>query len=235
MLPFFREFQESKNIDVNRDGFYEHSRCFKTIDAEPFECLFLQDLAEKSFEMIDKNDLTVEHILLVMKALGKFHAVSLALKDQNPEKFWQIANGLSEQHFRPGNNSAFASMFNNASMTVINSITEDKDAHLLEAVLRIYERDQYDIVIDCVNANENEPYSVVNHGDMWSNNAMYKNNNKNKPRKVNLIDWQMSRYASPALDIIYFIFVSTTRELRGHNYNIYLKTYHESLSNHLIR
>lgn len=220
---------------VNRDGFYEHSRCFKTIDTEPFECLFLQDLAEKSFEMIDKNDLTVDHILLVMKALGKFHAVSLALKDQDPQKFSEIVNGLHEQHFRPGNNSDIANMFNNSAMTVIDAITDDKDAHLLEAVLKLYERDQYDILIDCVNGNQNEPFSVVTHGDMWSNNSMFRNNNKNKPKKVSLIDWQMSRYASPILDITYYIFVSTTRELRGHNYNVYLKTYHESLSNHLIR
>lgn len=185
--------------------------------------------------MIDKNDLTVEHILLVMKALGKFHAVSLALKDQNPEKLSEIVNGLDEHLFRPGNTSGFATMFNQAAMTVINSISDEKDAHLLEAVLRLYERDQYDILIDCVNANENEPFSVVTHGDMWSNNSMFKTNNKNMPKKVCLIDWQMSRYASPALDITYYIFVSTTRELRRHNYNVYLKTYHESLSNHLIR
>lgn len=64
---------------------------------------------------------------------------------------------------------------------------------------------------------------------------MFKFNNKKQPKKTCLIDWQMSRYASPALDIAYYIFISTKRELRGRNYNIYLKTYHDSLSNHLIR
>lgn len=167
MLTFFREFQESRNIVVNRDGFYEHSRCLKSIDEEPFECLFLQDLAEKNYQMIDKNDLTIEHILLVMKALGKFHAISLALKDQEPEKFAEIASELREHFFDPATSAGFPKIFNNAAMTVINAITDDKDSHLLEAVLRLYERNQFDIITDCVNAQAAEPFSVVTHGDMW--------------------------------------------------------------------
>lgn len=235
MLPFFREFQESRNIVVRKEGFHEYSVCFKSIDEEPFECLFLQDLSERNFQMIDKNDLTVEHVLLVMKALGKLHAISLALKDQQPEKFTEILDGLREQHFKHGYGSGLVTLYNNAAMSVINAITDDKDIHLLNSVLKLYEKNQFETLIDCVDANDSEPYSVVIHGDMWSNNTMFKNDKQNKPRKACFIDWQMSRYASPALDLTYYIFICTTRELRGRNYNIYLKTYHESLSNHLIR
>lgn len=235
MLPYFREFQESRNIVVKRDGFYEHSVCFKSIDEEPFECLFLQDLVERNYKMIDKNELTVEHILLVMKALGKLHAISLAAKDQQPEQFAEILSKLHENHFKHGYGSNLEALYNNSAMSVINAITDDKDIHLLNAVLKLYEQNQFDMIIDCVDANKSEPYSVVMHGDVWSNNTMFKNNKQNKPRKVCFIDWQMTRYASPALDIVYYIFLCTTRELRGRNYNIYLRTYHDSLSNHMIR
>ncbi|XP_055296755.1 uncharacterized protein LOC129565669 [Sitodiplosis mosellana] len=235
VLPCFREFQKSRAIVAGNDGFFEYPQCYKFLDAEPFECLFLQDVTEKGFEMINKDELTVEHILLVMQALGKLHAISFAMKDQQRDKFSDIVNGLHEHFFRHGYNAVVAEMHKNAAINVINAITDEKDSHLLEAVLKMYEISQFDILVNCVDANEAEPYSVVIHGDMWSNNTMFKVNKQNKPSKVCIIDWQICRYSSPVLDIVYYIFLSTTRELRGRNYNIYLKTYHESLSNHLIR
>lgn len=185
--------------------------------------------------MVNKNELTVEHILLVMKALGKLHAVSFAIKDQEPDKFTKLVNGLHENVFRHGYNENLQESYNNSAMVIINAINDEKDTHLLEAVLRLYETNQYDTLVNCTDSTEAEPYSIVVHGDMWSNNTMFKFNKQNKPRKICLIDWQLSRYGSPALDIVYYIFLNTTRELRGRNYNIYLKTYHESLSYHLIR
>lgn len=235
VLPYFQEFQESRDLIVDKDGFHEYSHCYKTIDIEPIECLFLQDLTNRNFTMINKWDVTIEHILLVMKALGKFHAISFALKDQEPEKFNGIVSGMKETIYRLGYNAAVVNGFNSAAMNTINSITDDKDAHLLEAVLRLYEQNQFDVILDCVNGSEGEPYSVLAHGDLWSNNTMFQCDEKNNPIKVCFIDWQICRYASPVLDIVYYIFCSTTRELRGRNYNIYLKTYHESLSNHILR
>lgn len=208
---------------------------YKSIDTELKECLFLQDLSRDNFAMVDKKAVTVEHILLVMKTLGKFHALSFALRNQQPEKFAEIISGLQETLFLHGYNQHLATLFNMAEMNVINSINDDQDAHLLDAVLRIYERNQFDIVVECVDGNACEPYSVVAHGDLWSNNTMFQCNEKNWPNNTCIIDWQMCRYASPALDILYYIFCSTTKELRGRNYNVYLKTYHESLSNHLLR
>ncbi|XP_031625580.1 uncharacterized protein LOC116342201 [Contarinia nasturtii] len=186
--------------------------------------------------MINKDELTVEHILLVMKALGKFHAVSFAMKDQKPHHFRKnVVKNLGEHFYRHGHNLDLARMINGAAMNVINSITDDDDDDLLEAVLKLYEREQYDMMVNCVDGNEAEPYSVVIHGDLWSKNTLFQCNDENVPEKVCFIDWQMCRYASPVLDILYFIFLNTTRELRGRNYNIYLKTYYQSLSRHLIR
>lgn len=220
---------------MDEDGFHEYSLCYKSIDAEPIECLFLQDLTKSSFSMIDKRAVTMDHILLVMQALGKFHAVSYAIKDQQPDKFSKLTSKLQEHIYRHGHNSDLAEAYNAAAMNVINSITDDKDVGLLEAVLRLYERDQYDIMVECVDGNAAEPYSVVIHGDMWSNNTMFQFNDANIPSRACLIDWQIARYASPVLDVLYYIFLSTTKELRGRNYNIYLKTYYDSLSCHLER
>lgn len=234
-MPYFRQFQEERNIIVDQDGFHEYSVCYKSIDTEPIECIFLEDLSKFSYSMIDKEELNVEHILLVMKALGKFHAISFAMKDQQPESFSEIVNELQEHVFGHGQNLELAEAYNTAAMNVINSINDDEDAPLLEAILRLYERDQYDLMLDCINGSEAEPHAVIIHGDMWSNNTMFQFDDTNIPSKACLVDWQISRYASPVLDILYYIFFNTTGEIRAHNYENFLETYYESLSSHLIR
>lgn len=58
---------------------------------------------------------------------------------------------------------------------------------------------------------------------------------KNNVQNIRFIDFQVARYSNPVLDLMYFIFTCTTRELRGQNYNIYLKTYHDSLCDLISR
>lgn len=235
VLPGFREFQASRNVTFSKDGFHEFPCYYRSVDTESIECLFFQDVSEKSFTMIDKNEVTPEHVLLVIKVLAKFHAVSFAMRDQEPENFSKFVKELPEMFFIRGDTSGFSTMINNAAVYAINSITEDSDAHLLDALLRLYEHNQYDMIAELLDGNAAEPYSCIVHGDLWPNNIMFKLNSKNMPRKACLIDWQLSRYASPIVDLMYFIFLTTTRELRGRNYNVYLNTYYECLSNHLTR
>jgi thiamine kinase-like enzyme len=44
-----------------------------------------------------------------------------------------------------------------------------------------------------------------------------------------MIDFQLARYASPVLDIAFFIYSCTSQELRAQHYDELLKNYHESL------
>lgn len=49
-------------------------------------------------------------------------------------------------------------------------------------------------------------------------------------RDICFLDWQIGRYASPALDILYQFFSSTRKELRDQSYNDLLRIYHNELS-----
>lgn len=50
-----------------------------------------------------------------------------------------------------------------------------------------------------------------------------------EPSKIVLLDWQVSRYCSPVLDLVYFFFVCTDREFRSQHYDEFLKIYYRSL------
>lgn len=47
---------------------------------------------------------------------------------------------------------------------------------------------------------------------------------------VKILDWQVIRYISPAIDLLYNIFTSTDKALREKEYDNLLEIYHSSLS-----
>lgn len=47
---------------------------------------------------------------------------------------------------------------------------------------------------------------------------------------MGIVDWQLSRYCPPVLDVLYNIFSATDKQFREQNYDKLLKTYYTSLS-----
>lgn len=81
LLPMFRRLQESKGIIPEENGFHEYPKCYKTIDAEVDESLIFEDLKADHFEMFDRRqEIGADHVRLIMNALGKYHALSFALR-----------------------------------------------------------------------------------------------------------------------------------------------------------
>lgn len=81
VLPMFRQFQESNGIVPEEIGFFEYPKCYKTIDTEIAESLIFQDLKANNFEMFDRHQsITIDHVRLIMNTLGKYHALSFALR-----------------------------------------------------------------------------------------------------------------------------------------------------------
>lgn len=54
-------------------------------------------------------------------------------------------------------------------------------------------------------------------------------------KAVCMIDWQFSRYCSPALDLLYNIFSSTDKAFREQHFGTLLETYYASLSGMVCR
>lgn len=48
-----------------------------------------------------------------------------------------------------------------------------------------------------------------------------------------LFDWQITRYASPVIDVLYFIFMSSDKPLRDQHFDHLIQAYHNSLREQL--
>lgn len=48
--------------------------------------------------------------------------------------------------------------------------------------------------------------------------------------KICIVDWQISRYCSPSLDLLYFLFAATDKQTRDKEYDNLLHLYYSSLA-----
>lgn len=147
------------------DGFNEYAQCYSIIDKKFSESLFLEDLRSNQFEMLDhrKDDLTFEHVALVMKALGKLHAISFALRDQQQETFAKVTSNLDELYYRTDNED-FSNMLEslgNQAMDVLNgrNLVELKEK-FASAIKKGYDK----VGAECIDGKLAEPYTVLCHG-----------------------------------------------------------------------
>lgn len=64
--------------------------------------------------------------------------------------------------------------------------------------------------------------NVFSHVDLWTSNVMFKYNDENGqkiPTQAILLDFQLSRYLPPAVDVLISIYLNTNRKFRDQYFN----------------
>ncbi|XP_037036188.1 uncharacterized protein LOC119074271 [Bradysia coprophila] len=236
VLPYFRYFEESKGIIGGDDAFTEYPKCFRTVDIELNECVLLEDLKIRGFIPIDRHteEPSYDHIRLFLLALAKYHAISLAIKDQQPEKF-QSLTANTKVFIIDRDNESFHAYFNEQVQYASNLLSAEEDAHVLKKLKQFFSKDALDIFVDLIEQGAMEPAAVVSYGDANLNNSLFRYDNSKKPVEICLLDWQESWLGTPIADVVYYLFVSVTKAIRDAHYDHLLKEYHTQLSTHLRR
>ncbi|KAL1140736.1 hypothetical protein AAG570_000666 [Ranatra chinensis] len=225
VLPKMDKFLESE--DYSGDTLW--GRCLYT---RPYDLIILEDLKDLGFKMADRQEsLDMNHALLVMKSLGRYHALSATLEDRGEldvEDFKETiftTNDDKMKQYLGQVLTVFAGVVDTTwgeewkiSASKIKSLV----ANSMDSVRRMYD--------------EKCDFPVLNHGDCWVNNMMFKyDNDTNNPSGIRFIDFQLAYYNSYAFDLTYFLTSSVRPEIRDEDYGPLLQEYHTSLTWHLKR
>lgn len=175
VLPTFAAFQKEKGLSL-KDSFCEYPKCYGTLDDKENDrfVIVLEDLKATGYELFDKfKPADFNHVKLFVESLGKFHAVSFALKDQRPEVFAKYTHlkdvflqQIEDQPEVMG--PMFAYMFDKA----IGAFKPEEEAEI-KALTKL--KGSFVEELKRVGWGEaSEPFSIINHGDCWNNNMMYR-------------------------------------------------------------
>ncbi|XP_055615685.1 uncharacterized protein LOC129761880 isoform X2 [Toxorhynchites rutilus septentrionalis] len=237
IYPMMVKFQLEKGIELDdgtNGGFNQIPRCLRTSLVEREEAIFMTDLKEAGFDMFDRHQLQgIEHHRLLVKTLGRFHAISFALKDQQPELIAPY-QGMMELFATREDDGSLDTWFTMLIERTLGTLDEQEEPEVYSKTKAALEGKFMDMIIDLTKGENAEPYAVICHGDCWNNNMLFKSEN-GIPVDIRLLDWQICRYASPVLDLMYFIFTASTKEFRELHYEHLLDLYYESLADFLRR
>lgn len=238
IYPMMAELQREKGInlavDEGSEAFNQIPHCYRTCLVELEEAILMDDLKDLGFEMFDRHQAQkLEHFELVMKALGRFHALSFALKDQRPERI-EPYKSMVELFTTREDDASMEQWFSMLITRTMETLDQESEPEVYEKTKKALDGRFMDMVKELTTGKLAEPYAVICHGDCWNNNMLFKHEN-GIPVDIRLLDWQICRYASPVLDLMYFIFTASTKAFRDQHYEALLDVYHQSLSGFLRR
>uniref|UniRef100_A0A1B6CJT9 CHK kinase-like domain-containing protein n=3 Tax=Clastoptera arizonana TaxID=38151 RepID=A0A1B6CJT9_9HEMI len=199
---------------------------FSTCYFDKRKYLVFEDLNDSGFvgsKLIFSSDL--DHIKLAFEKLGRFHALSYAAKVERREEFFSAVKRIQEPHWVEGLRINLISVKNGVSRPGTNLPEKYADKYK-RLCARVDE--EYRFFLELVKPEE--PIAVLCHGDFCLNNMMYRYRG-DRPDDVKFIDFGTVRYASPVIDLSFFVFLNLSPEMRASHLAELLRVYHDSLAN----
>lgn len=173
VLPIFEQFQRSKGLTTST-GFFAYPKCYGCIcneDTDQF-LIVMNDLRMQNYRMWPKQlPVDLQHAKDVICQLAKFHAVSLALNDQQPAVFEPIKSApdlLQTLLVKP----AFVNFLADSQEKMISVLEHSMPEHWQR--FRELLDECAPILSEVFDGKSSEPFAVFTHGDCWGNNTMFK-------------------------------------------------------------
>ncbi|CRK90625.1 CLUMA_CG004327, isoform A [Clunio marinus] len=202
---------------------------FKT---NPYEIIVLDDLKAAGYEMLNRKvGLNMEQTKMLLMKLAKFHAASAILYQES---------GKIDDHF----DRKIIPLFPEEGSMI------DASRRMLEAFeTSVRNNEGFEYIANKISnwnvkkflaafTNVAEPmkcgFQVMNHGDVWVNNLMFRfDHETNSVNDVLMIDYELSFWGSPAADLLYFLITSVEDNVKVEHFDTFISFYHEQLSESL--
>ncbi|CRL06669.1 CLUMA_CG019570, isoform A [Clunio marinus] len=190
---------------------------------EPVPVLVFEDATTNGYGL-SSGPLNFEGTKFVATKLAKFHAASVYLNhDGKGVQYYQ--NGLFNLKSRDGVNF----MKNNMSLFVDEIKTWEGFDMITEKVTKLIDKfEASGNQIYQTNA-AGEGFNVLNHGDFHINNMVFKKDSEGKLSDVLFLDFQLSKWGSPTIDLFYLLYLVASQEARENHRDEIILHYHQAL------
>ncbi|XP_049807089.1 uncharacterized protein LOC126249480 [Schistocerca nitens] len=177
------------------------------------DTLLLQDLAVGGFRAAPAGLLDAQHAAAALRALARLHAASLAVEAGLPGSLGRYSEVLFTEASRE-----YVQHFVQPNWRAVVDVVATWDGYQKFAdKLRAMEPAVIDRAIEIVKPKDDE-LNVLTHGDFWKNNILFRYDpSSGDVIDARVVDYQLSRFSSPSLDLNYFFHTSVENTVRrGH-------------------
>lgn len=195
VVATFNRFQTERKVS---DPFVEVAKYFCGTRKEGEEALALENLKAAGYVLWQKEKLMDdEHASIMFRTYAKYHALSYALRDQQPETYAKLVDGLPRFLLDYlDSKDSFRILENSLGKEAIESL--EKDHPEIRKHCAKYEKSTFNEIRKVMGLKSAFP--VIAHGDAWSNNFMFRYNvktNKKTCKNTNRIfleNWQTGKH-----------------------------------------
>lgn len=179
--------------------------------------------------------------MLLTKSIAELHAISYGLKFQNRSKFDELVRNLK---IIPFHNKDKKTMFDPLYKIALERIyrhvkSSDQPEDFKNSFVKLYEKFiSSPGKLPQTFYDDDESFNVIIHGDYNRNNVMFKYNSSEgfeDPIGLKMFDFQWTKYASPVMDLSFYLYMNLDPELIETSWDKFLKFYHETLISTLIK
>lgn len=227
VVPELEELYRKKGLNI-RFG----AKAYKLPVSVKHEYILLEDLSKSGFRNVKRQDcLDMVHTKSVLKKLAQWHAASAVRVDEK---------GSYDEHYQHG-------FLTESSREMCDQMFSGTLKYVLAAARKLPNHEEWiqqmesqfahltDVVFtQMVYQDDPNEFKVLNHGDFWCNNIMFRyNENDGSLEETYFVDLQMPRYGTVAQDLLYFILSSTQLDLKVACFDELIHYYHVHLIKHL--
>lgn len=218
LLKLYREIEDRHKLPaehrINTPKYYGCNPNFLE------ETIVLEDLVHGGYKIYDRlKPMDWAYASKAVEEIAKFHALSHALKKEDPEKFQEAARILKAD----------------MEMTLeIQKVLIENNTKLAVSVAKDEHKEKITQFMNKLTPNDFKKYfvplgnAVMVHGDYRISNLLYKID-EDGSLYVKTIDFQTMQATSPVLDLFYLIFTGTDEEFRRQHYQALIEHYYEQL------
>lgn len=195
--------------------------------------LVFENLVAGGFQMLSNhNYFDFHHMKIAIETLARFHASSIILEENEkcliPDKFFDC---IKENSYPNDDQNVRVLGFNKAVSVLLELI--EKIPKYQENYEKICEKFPKLMKKIFEFVKPSKVYkNVVCHGDLWCNNLMF-SYRMNQPIDARIVDFQLARYATPALDLTTLLCTTTNKRFRDLNLQKIIEIYYSALQSEL--
>ena len=187
--------------------------CLTTANT-PKQMLVFEDVSEQSFKMMDRRlGLDLDHARLVIVKLAKLHACSRIVYEAEPTLFDLMMEGCISDDPKK---QTFLPYYRRCVGQVMRLVQQwNKDGRWNSILGKLDKLQDKIIPYGCdVYHRRDDCFNVLNHNDIWVNNMMFQFEQGTGVKDVLLLDYQLSFYGSPGIDLNFLLYGSLQPEVR---------------------